>query len=112
MHMFTLKIIKMMMIARNDLIKWMKTCALFNLKIDIIVKFIWQNVINRHECFDIIILNENFENKKIIKQLLQKYRIKIKIVLFYHLMINDMIKQNHQFIVNALSKLTNDKFKM
>ena len=60
-----------------------------------IVKFIWQNVINHHECFDIAILNENSENKKIIKQLLQRYWIKIKIISFYHSMINDIIKRNH-----------------
>ena len=90
----------------------MKIRALFNFKIDTIIKFIWQNVINRHEYFDIAILNEDFENKKIIKQLLQKYRIKIKIVSFYYSMINDMIKRNHQFIVDALSKLINDKFEM
>ena len=90
----------------------MKTRALFNLKVDTIAKFIWQDVINRHECFDIIILNEDSENKKIIKQLLQRYRVKIKIISFYHLIINDMIKRNHQFIVDALSKLTNDKFKI
>ena len=90
----------------------MKARALFNFKIDIIVKFIWQDVINRYECFDIAILNEDFENKKIIKQLLQKYRIKIKIISSYHSMINDMIKWDYQFIVDALSKLTNDKFEM
>ena len=90
----------------------MKTRALFNFKIDMIVKFIWQNVINWHECFNIAILNENSENKKIIKQLLQRYRIKIKIILFYNSMTNDMIKRKHQFIVDALSKLTNDKIKM
>ena len=89
----------------------MKTRALFNFKIDTIVKFIWQNVINCHECFDVAILNEDSENKKIIKQLLQRYRVKIKIVSSYHSMINDMIKQSHQSIVDALSKLTNDKFK-
>ena len=110
--MFASEIIKTMIIVRNDLIEWMKTRALFNLKINTIIKFIWQNVINRHECFDIAILNEDFENQKIIKQLLQKYRIKIKIILFYHLMINNMIKRSHQFIVDVLSKLTNDKFKM
>ena len=57
-------------------------------------------------------MNEDFENKKIIKQLLQRYQVKIKIVSFYHLMINDMIKRDHQFIVDALSKLTNDKFEI
>ena len=66
-HMFASKIIKMMIIVRNDLTEWMKTRVLFNFKINTIIKFIWQNVINRHECFDIAVLNENFENKKIIK---------------------------------------------
>ena len=40
-HMFASETIKTIMIAQNDLIKWMKTCALFNFKIDIIAKFIW-----------------------------------------------------------------------
>ena len=90
----------------------MKTRALFNFKINTIVKFIWQNVINRHECFDIAILNESFKNKKIIKQLLQRYWIKIKIVSSYYSITNDMIKREHQFIIDALSKLTSDKIKM
>ena len=111
-HMSASEIMKTMMIVRNDLTEWMKARALFNLKIDTIVKFIWQDVINRHECFDITILNEGFENKKIIKQLLQRYRVKIKIVSSYHSMANDMIKRSHQLIVDALSKLTNDKFEM
>ena len=111
-HMFSSEIMKTMMIARNDLTEWMKTRALFNFKIDTIAKFIWQDVISRHECFNIAILNENSENKKIIKQLLQKYRVKIKIISFYHSMTNNMIKREHQFIVDALSKLTNDKIKM
>ena len=90
----------------------MKTRALFNFKINTIVKFIWQDVINWHKCFDIAILNKSSENKKIIKQLLQRYRIKIKIISFYHSMTNDMIKREYQFIIDALSKLTNDKIKM
>ena len=93
------------MIVRNNLIEWMKTCVLFNFKIDIIIKFIWQNVINCHECFDITILNENFENIKIIKQLLQKYRIKVRIISFYHSMINDMIKQNHDKMRKTVRKI-------
>ena len=103
------KTMKAMMIARNDLTEWMKIRALFNLKIDMIVKFIWQDIINRHECFDVAILNEDSENKKIIKQLLQRYWIKVKIVSSYYLMINSMIERDHQFIVDALSKLTDDK---
>ena len=103
---------KTIIIVWNNLTEWIKTRALFNFKINTIVKFIWQDIINRHECFDIAILNKNFENKKIIKQLLQRYRVKIKIILFYHSMINDMIKRDHQFIIDALSKLTNNKFEM
>ena len=66
-HMSSSEAMKTMMIARNDLIEWIKTRALFNFKINTIVKFIWQDVISWHECFDIAILNENSENKKIIK---------------------------------------------
>ena len=110
--MFALKTMKTMIIIRNDLIERIKIRALFNFKINTIIKFIWQNVISCHECFDIIILNEDFKNKKIIKQLLQKYWIKIKIVSFYHSMINNMIKRNHQFIIDVLLKLINDKFKI
>ena len=47
-----------------------------------------------------------------IKQLLQRYQIKIKIILFYHSMINNVIKREHQFIVNAFLKLTSDKFEL
>ena len=94
-HISSLEAMKTMIIIRNDFTEWMKTCALFNFKINTIVKFIWHDVINRHECFNIAILNENSENKKIIKQLLQRYRIKIKIVSFYHSMTNDIIKREH-----------------
>ena len=90
----------------------MKTRALSNFKIGTIAKFIWQDVISRHECFDIAILNEDSENKEVIKQLLQRYRVKIKIVSSYHSMINDMIERGHQSIVDALSKLTDDKSEM
>ena len=69
-HMSASEVMKTIMIIWDDLIEWMKARALFNFKIDTIVKFIWQNVISRHECFDIAILNKDFENKKIIKQLL------------------------------------------
>ena len=94
-HMSSLKAMKTMIIARDNLTEWKKTRALFNFKINTIVKFIWQNVISQHECFDIAILNKNSKNKKIIKQLLQRYWIKIKIILFYHSMTNDMIKQEY-----------------
>ena len=43
---------------------------------------------------------------------MQKYRVKIKIIASYHLIINDIIKQDYQFIVDVLSNLTNNKFKM
>ena len=40
MHIFASETIKTIMIVWNDLTEWMKTCALFNFKINIIVKFI------------------------------------------------------------------------
>ena len=67
MHIFSSETIKTIMIVWNNLTEWIKTRVLFNFKINTIVKFIWQNIINRHEYFDIAILNESSENKKIIK---------------------------------------------
>ena len=51
--------------------------------------------------------NEEKKNKKIRKFLI-KYLIKHVIILSYNLQANQMIKKNHQLIVDILFKLTND----
>ena len=49
--------------------------------------------------------DEEKENKKKTRKFLMKYFIKHVIVLLYNLQANEMIKRNHQFIVDMLFKL-------
>ena len=51
------------------------------------------------------------ENKKKMRKFLMKYLIKHVIILLYNLQINEMIKRDHQFIINMLFKLMNNFIK-
>ena len=66
-------------------------------------------MICRHKIFEKLIIDENFENKKKIKKLIIKFKIKRVIVFDYHSQINEMIERDHKFIINALIKITNEK---
>lgn len=50
------------------------------------------------------------ENKKAIAKLAQKYKVKKVVVTAYHLQTNEMIKRGHKPIVNAFSKMSDEKF--
>ena len=54
-------------------------------------------------------MNKDFENKIITKELLNRYRIRIKLTLTYHALINEMIKKEHRPLINVLLKLIEDK---
>ena len=72
----------------------MKTRVLFNLKTKTIAKFLWKNIIYRFKYFESIVMNENLENKVVTEKLLNWYKIRIKLILIYHVSINKMIKKN------------------
>ena len=54
-------------------------------------------------------MNEDFENKVVTKELLNRYRIRIKLISIYYASINEIIEKEHQLLINVLSKLTEDK---
>ena len=54
-------------------------------------------------------MNENSENKIITEKLLNRYKVLIKLTLTYHALINEMIKKEHQSLINVLSKLIENK---
>ena len=68
--------------------------------------FIYENIICRHECFERLIINDNSENKKRIKILVQNYHIKRLIISVFHSEITKMIERKHISIKNVFSKLT------
>ena len=103
---------KTLIAMRNDLIEWIKIRALSNLKSNIIVKFVWKNIICRFKYFESAMMNKKFENKVIIKQLMNRCKIKIKINLTYYLMNNKIIERKHRSIINILSKMIKNKIKL
>ena len=87
----------------------MKTRGLFNLITETVAKFLWKNIICRFKCFESIVINKDFENKTVTEELLNRYRIRIKLTSIYHASINEMIERKHWSLINVLSKLIEDK---
>ena len=108
-HLSQSRLMKALVVIRNDLTEWMKTRVLFNLKTKTVAKFLWKNIICRFECFESIVMNENFENKIVTEELLNRYRIQIKLTSTYYVLINEMIEKEHRSLINTLSKLIESK---
>jgi hypothetical protein len=58
-----------------------------------------------------LIVNDEFENKEIFNELMQRYRIKKMITLNYHSQINEMIKKDHRFLSEVLFKMSDEELK-
>jgi hypothetical protein len=110
-HMSSNKKKHYLIVARDDFFEWAKARVLFEAKAWRMTKFLWKDVICKHDCFKKLIVNDEFENKKILDELMQRYRIKKMITSNYHSQINEMIKRNHKFLFNVLFKMFNEKLK-
>ena len=54
-------------------------------------------------------MNENSENKIVTEKLLNRYKIRIKLISTYYALINEMIEREHRSLMNVLSKLIENK---
>ena len=108
-HLSQSRLMKALVVIRNDLTEWVKARALLNLKAETVAKFLWENIICRFECFESIVMNEDLENKAVTEELLNRYRIRIKLTSTYHALINEMIERRHRPLINVLSKLIENK---
>ena len=108
-HLLQSRLMKALVVIKNDLTEWMKTCVLFNLKMKTVAKFLWKNIICCFKYFESIVMNEDLENKIVTEELLNRYKIWINLISIYHASINEMIEKEHRPLINALSKLTEDK---
>ena len=54
-------------------------------------------------------MNEDLENKTVTKKLLNQYKIRIKLTSTYYALINKIIEKEHRSLINALSKLIENK---
>jgi hypothetical protein len=110
-HMSSNKEKHYLIVARDDFFEWTKTRALSEAKAWRMTKFFWKNVICKHDCFEKLIVNNESENKEILDEFMQRYRIKKMITSNYYFQINEMIKRNHRFLFNALFKMFDEKLK-
>jgi hypothetical protein len=100
-----------LIVVRDDFFEWAETRVLFKTKAWRMTKFLWKDVICRHDCFEKLIVNDESENKKILDEFVQRYRIKKMITSSYHFQINEMIKKNHKFLFNVLFKMFDEELK-
>ena len=55
-------------------------------------------MICHHECFEKLIIDENFENRGSIAKLCEKYDDKHVMLFVYHFQTNEMIEKKHTFL--------------
>jgi hypothetical protein len=100
-----------LIVTRDDFFDWTKTRVLLEAKTWRMTKFLWKDVICKHDCFEKLIVNVESENKKIFDELVQRYQIKKMITSNYHFQINEMIKRDHRFLFDALFKMFDKRLK-
>ena len=108
MHMFMNHEKSFLIVARNDLSEWIEIQFFFAANVDKIFDFLWKNVICRHDCFEKLIIDDEFENRGWIANLFEKYDSKRVMISTYHFQTNDMMKKKHKFLIDALSKMSAD----
>jgi DNA-directed RNA polymerase subunit N (RpoN/RPB10) len=110
-HMSSNKKKHYLIITRDDFFDWAETRALLEARTWRVTKFLWKDVICRHDCFEKLTVNDESENKEILDELVQRYRIKKMITSSYHSQINEMIKRNHKSLFDALFKMFDEELK-
>jgi hypothetical protein len=61
-----------LIVIRDDFFDWTKTRVLFKTRTWRMTKFFWKNVICRHDCFEKLIVNDEFKNKEILDKFVQR----------------------------------------
>ncbi len=108
-HMSSHKEKHYLIVARDDFFDWTKTRALLEARTWRVTKFFWEDVICKHDYFEKLTVNDESENKEILDELVQRYRIKKMITSSYHSQINEMIKRDHRSLFNALFKMFDEE---
>ena len=105
-HMFSSEEKCYIVLTRNDFLKWVEERALKAATSKAIAKFLWKDVICRHDCLKRFVMNEELKNKEIVETLIEKYKIKRVMMSIYYSQMNDLVKRNYTAVVNVLIKMT------
>jgi len=98
-------------VIHKDLSEWVKTQALAQATSSTVTHFLWKNIITQHKLFNKFICNDESENKMWIKDLTDLYKIDYIMMSAYNSDVNSMIKHRHKFLINELTKMTNEVLK-
>ena len=74
-HMFFNNKKKYIVLTRDDLFKWIKKRVLKLTDAKFVIRFLYKNVIYKHNYIKKLIMNKEFENKDVIKMLIKRYKI-------------------------------------
>jgi len=106
---FAVNVIKMslsqnkhyLVIAWDDFSEWVEEWALTHATSTTISRFLWENIIIRHDVFNKLICDKESENKMWVKMLMKLYEIGQIIISAYNSEANDMMKCEHKPLINA-----------
>ncbi len=98
-----------LVIAQNDFSDWVKEWALTHAMSVTVSRFLWENVIIRHDVFDKLICDRESENKMWVKMLMKLYEIDWIVVSAYNSEANGMMKHEHKSLIDTLSKMIAEK---
>ena len=93
------------MIARCDLSDWVEVKPLRTFFSWAIADFLYEDIICCYSCFKKLIIDGGSENKKVVAELAQKYKVKKIVVFVYHTQANGMIEHGYKPIVYAFLKM-------
>ena len=91
-------------IVRDDLNGWIEERAFIATNSRIVSKFIYEEMIYRHECSRRIVMNRETENLDLTKDLLKHYRIQQILISIYHSQTIDLMKYEYNSLINFLVK--------
>ena len=96
-----------LVVGQDNLSRQVEARALVNAMLIAIAKFIQEDIVCRHGCFDCLVVDRGLENKKHIIAFVKKYSIERVQILVYYQQANEMVEQEHNPIIEALSCITN-----
>jgi hypothetical protein len=95
--------------TRDDLSDWIEIRVLERNDTKSIAKFLYEDIIYRHDYPKRIMMDGGSENKGVVEVLLKRHRIDRVIVSPYHPQVNGLIERGYVSIINSLAKYYKDK---
>ena len=90
--------------ARDDLSGWIEGKALRDNDSKEVAKFVFEDIVCRHGCPFMVVVDGGSENKGELEELLRVYGVKRVETSAYHPQSNGLVERGHEPIVNCLAK--------